>query len=51
MAAVIVRVSRELPLFAQCGLEIRPLKALNAPSAKTDFLRISSFVRDAGTSC
>lgn len=51
MAAVIVRVSRELSLFSQRGLEIRPLKALNTPNAKTDFPRISSFVRDGITSC
>lgn len=51
VAVVIVRVSRELALFAQYGLEIRPLKALNAPSAKTVFPRISSFVTAGITSC
>lgn len=36
---------------AQCGVKIRPLKALNAPSATTDFPRIWSFVPDGITSC
>lgn len=51
VAVVIVRVSGGLPLFAQCGLEMRPLKALSAPIAKTDLPRISSFVTDGITSC